>query len=115
MLAKGGVFIHEIDQLDPAVMRLGPTDLPRFTILGRSAPISTTAYLRSHGIGIHRGNLAQKPESVFATHRKQGRALELGLVFDPVSMVVLKTLPARSDGSVSWGVRSVYRLGEANV
>ena len=109
LLVAGGVFIHELDQLDGAAVELSGRDLPRLMLLRGSAPISTTAYLKKQGLRLHLAKRRDKPDCVFVFYRRASKPLRLRLRFDAALTVVLKR-PGRSIAGASlWGVRSAYR------
>ncbi|MEO8362049.1 MAG: class I SAM-dependent methyltransferase [Vicinamibacteria bacterium] len=106
LLARGGTFIHELDQLDAAILERADVDLPRFKILKRGLRQSTVDFLEQRGLTLLNGRRPGKPTSVVATYDKDAKALRLGLSFSRDESVVLKELPQRNG---LWGVRSVYR------
>jgi SAM-dependent methyltransferase len=111
LLAPGGVFLHELDQLDPLGLDFVDADLPRFTIYDGEARTSTTTYLGQHGVEVRRGRAGR--EIALAGYTKSDRGLDLGLRLDPRATISLKSIGTLDPEAHLWGVRSVYRTGAA--
>jgi SAM-dependent methyltransferase len=109
LLAKDGLFVHELDCLDMPQLDFVDCDLPRFTIYRGGRRASASDHLRDAGIELltcRRGGA--QAAGVLAIYRGE-KPFSLGLQLDRRSTLKLQSIASCDAPLRLWGVRSVYR------